>query len=119
MPVHTHAGGNLIEYHRIMEEYRKTPIQFLADIGFLDDRALIGHGVFTTALIEALRHGDRDGDGLIQVSEFAAYVQDRVPELAAGGAARAAIAARGSAGGNQSARYGSRGEDFVFARRLP
>ena len=49
VPVHTHAGGNLIEFQRIMEEYRKTPIQFLADIGFLDDRALIGHGVFTTA----------------------------------------------------------------------
>ena len=49
MPVHTHAGGNLVEFQRIMEEYRKTPIQFLADIGFLDDRTLIGHAVFTTA----------------------------------------------------------------------
>ena len=49
VPVHTHAGGNLIEFQRIMEEYRRTPIQFLADIGFLDDRTLIGHGVFTTA----------------------------------------------------------------------
>src|SRR5467141_1479831 len=48
-PIHTHAGGNLVEFQRIMDEYRKTPIQFLADIGFLDDRALIGHGVFTTA----------------------------------------------------------------------
>jgi 5-methylthioadenosine/S-adenosylhomocysteine deaminase len=48
-PVHTHAGGNLIEFQRIMDEYRKTPIQFLADIGFLDERTLIGHGVFTTA----------------------------------------------------------------------
>jgi len=49
VPVHTHAGGNLIEFERIMQEYRKTPIRFLADIGFLDDRTLIGHGVFTTA----------------------------------------------------------------------
>ena len=49
VPIHTHAGGNLIEFQRIMDEYRKTPIQFLADIGFLDDRTLIGHGVFTTA----------------------------------------------------------------------
>ncbi len=49
VPVHTHAGGNLVEFQRIMDEYRKTPIQFLADIGFLDDRTLIGHGVFTTA----------------------------------------------------------------------
>jgi len=49
VPVHTHAGGNLHELERIMDEYGKTPIQFLADIGFLDSRILIGHGVFTTA----------------------------------------------------------------------
>jgi len=49
VPVHTHAGGTLVEFQRIMDEYRKPPIQFLADIGFLDDRSLIGHGVFTTA----------------------------------------------------------------------
>lgn len=49
VPVHTHAGGNLLEFQRIMEEYRKTPMQFLADIGFLDTQTLIGHGVFTTA----------------------------------------------------------------------
>jgi 5-methylthioadenosine/S-adenosylhomocysteine deaminase len=48
-PIHTHAGGNLIEFQRIMEEYRKTPIRFLADIGFLDERTLLGHVVFTTA----------------------------------------------------------------------
>ncbi len=48
-PVHTHAGGNLVEFQRIIEEYRKTPMRFLADIGFLDARTLLGHGVFTTA----------------------------------------------------------------------
>jgi 5-methylthioadenosine/S-adenosylhomocysteine deaminase len=49
VPIHTHAGGNLIEFERIMAEHRKTPVQFLADIGFLDERTLIGHAVFTTA----------------------------------------------------------------------
>jgi len=49
VPIHTHAGGNLVEFQRIMEEYRKTPVQFLADIGFLDERTLLGHVVFTTA----------------------------------------------------------------------
>jgi len=49
VPIHTHAGGNLVEFQRIMEEHRKTPVQFLADIGFLDDRTLLGHAVFTTA----------------------------------------------------------------------
>lgn len=49
VPIHTHAGGNLVEFQRIIEEYRKTPVQFLADIGFLDDATLLGHVVFTTA----------------------------------------------------------------------
>jgi cytosine/adenosine deaminase-related metal-dependent hydrolase len=47
-PIHTHAGGNLVEFERIMAEHRRTPIQFLSDIGFLDQRTLIGHAVFTT-----------------------------------------------------------------------
>ncbi|MBI3991951.1 MAG: amidohydrolase family protein [Candidatus Lambdaproteobacteria bacterium] len=49
VPVHTHAGGNLLEFAEILREQRRTPIQYLADIGFLDARTLIGHGVFTTA----------------------------------------------------------------------
>ena len=42
-------AATCVEFQRIMDEHRKTPIQFLADIGFLDHRTLIGHGVFTTA----------------------------------------------------------------------
>jgi 5-methylthioadenosine/S-adenosylhomocysteine deaminase len=49
VPIHTHAGGNLVEFERIMSEHRQTPIQFLADIGFLDERTLLGHAVFTSA----------------------------------------------------------------------
>jgi cytosine/adenosine deaminase-related metal-dependent hydrolase len=49
VPIHTHAGGNLVEFQRIMDEHGKTPVQYLADIGFLDARTLLGHVVFTTA----------------------------------------------------------------------
>jgi cytosine/adenosine deaminase-related metal-dependent hydrolase len=49
VPIHTHAGGNLVEFERILAEHRKTPVQFLADLGFLDARTLLGHAVFTTA----------------------------------------------------------------------
>jgi cytosine/adenosine deaminase-related metal-dependent hydrolase len=49
LPIHTHAGGNLLEFDRILKTQRKTPIAYLADIGFLTRRTLIGHGVFTTA----------------------------------------------------------------------
>jgi 5-methylthioadenosine/S-adenosylhomocysteine deaminase len=49
VPIFTHAGGNLVEFHRIMGEHRKTPVQYLADIDFLDEMTLLGHVVFTTA----------------------------------------------------------------------
>jgi 5-methylthioadenosine/S-adenosylhomocysteine deaminase len=49
MPMHTHCGGNLVEFNRVMAEHRKTPVQFLAELGFLGERAILGHGVFTTA----------------------------------------------------------------------
>ncbi len=79
----------------------------------------LGHGVFTSALIEALHNGDSNGNGLIEVSELAAYVEDFVPKLAAGGEARAAIAKRGDAGERQSAHFGTTGSDFALVQRLP
>jgi uncharacterized caspase-like protein len=79
-----------------------------------------GHGVFTWALLDALKNGDRNGNGTIELSELVAHVQDQVPKLAAklNGIGRAAIALRGPTDGSQSARFGSRGEDFALAGRL-
>ena len=53
------------------------------------------HGVFTWALLDALRNGDKNGDGVIELSELVGHVQTVVPRLAAklGGDGRAAIAA--------------------------
>jgi uncharacterized caspase-like protein len=80
----------------------------------------LGHGVFTTALIDALHHGDRDGNGLIEVSELAAYVEEHVPKLANGSEVRAVIANRGvGEAARQSAHLGSTGGDFALVKRLP
>ena len=80
------------------------------------------HGVFTSALLDALRHaGTRDGDK-ITLSALVAHVQSHVPKLAAQfggqGATRAAANFRRSDKGEQSARFGSRGEDFVLVSAL-
>ena len=40
-----------------------------------------GHGVFTYALMEALHKGDTNGNGKIEVTELAAHIEKRVPEL--------------------------------------
>jgi hypothetical protein len=54
------------------------------------------------------------------LSELVGHVQDQVPKIAAklNGIGRAAIAVRGSTDGSQSARFGSKGEDFVMTQRL-
>jgi uncharacterized caspase-like protein len=82
-----------------------------------NETAKLGHGVFTYALLKALHDGDSNNNGLIEVSELAAYVEDLVPKLARGGEGRSAIP-RGAAGGAQSAHFGTTGSDFALVRRL-
>jgi WD40 repeat protein len=80
-----------------------------------------GHGVFTWALIDALFHGDTNGDGLIELSELAAHVQNTVPKISA------EMNSRGIAEvltqilikeDRQTAHFGSTGGDFPVVRRL-
>jgi len=80
----------------------------------------LGHGVFTAALIGALHHSDTNNDGLVQVSELAAYVQQHVPKLADGSEIRAAVVRRGVGDGDQqSVHFGSTGGDFALVKQLP
>jgi uncharacterized caspase-like protein len=79
-----------------------------------------GHGVFTWALLDALRNADRNGNGMIELSELVTHVQDQVPKLAArlNGRGLVAIAVTGSTPDRQSAHFGSHGEDYPLVRRL-
>ena len=81
----------------------------------------LGHRLFTAALIEALHKGDRDGDGYIEVSELADYVQDRVPQLGKGGEIRSAAPKRRRANdseGPHSPRFGTTGGDFKLVKKV-
>ena len=82
--------------------------------------------MFTYALMEALHEGDTNNNGKIELTELAAHVQRRVPELVAelgehDGVVKGAavVAMRGAEGDRQSARFGSTGEDFAVVARLP
>jgi len=77
----------------------------------------LGHGVFTSALIDALHNARTDQNGYIRVSDLAQHVQDLVPKLVAGGEGRSAIP-RGPASISQSARFGTTGSDFALVKRL-
>ena len=79
----------------------------------------LGHGVFTSAVIDALRHGDANRNGLIEISELAAHVEDLVPKLAAGAEGRSILAARGPVAAEmQSAHFGTTGGDFSLVKQL-
>ena len=79
-----------------------------------------GHSVFTWALLDALKNGDRNANGTIELSELVAHVQDQVPKIAAklNGRGFAALATDVSPDYRQSAWFGSRGEDFPLVQRL-
>jgi hypothetical protein len=77
------------------------------------------HALFTGAVL-ALRNADTNSEGLITISALVAYVQDRVPKLAAqvGSKFRSFTAVSNRVEVNQTPRFGSRGEDFPLVRRL-
>jgi WD40 repeat protein len=77
-----------------------------------------GHGVFTWALLDALKNGDTNGDGYIELSELVAHVQDQVPKIATKLNGRGRVVVRRSTRDWQSPRFGSRGEDYALVRRL-
>jgi hypothetical protein len=54
-----------------------------------------GHGAFTWALLDALKNGDRNGNGYIELSELVAHIQNQVPRISAklNGRGRAAVGA--------------------------
>lgn len=87
------------------------------------------HGLFTWALLDALRNGDTNGNGEIALSELVTHVQGLVPQLAAelGATGGTVASVKGSTmisrgarttAIQQTARFGSRGEDFTLVKRL-
>jgi hypothetical protein len=103
-----------------LHEATGRPVLTAAATGQFAHEGLIGatgerHGVFTWAVLDALRNGDTNGNGAIELSELVRHVQSVVPRVAEG-LARAATSE--PVLGKQTARFGSRGEDFVVARRL-
>ena len=103
-----------------LHEATGRPVLAAAAAGQFAHEGLIGktgerHGVFTWAVLDAMRNGDANGNNLIELSELVGHVQRVVPKIAAG-VVRAATPE--PVWGKQAARFGSRGEDFVLGQRL-
>lgn len=48
VPLTLHASQSVMEFQEIAKRYGKTPMEWLESIGFLSERLLIGHGLYTT-----------------------------------------------------------------------
>lgn len=46
VPLTIHAAQSVVEFHEMVGRYGRSPIEWLADIDFLDERVIIGHGIF-------------------------------------------------------------------------
>ncbi len=46
--IHMHAAQSLSEFHESLRRYGKTPVQYLYDTGFLDDKVILTHVLYTT-----------------------------------------------------------------------
>jgi 5-methylthioadenosine/S-adenosylhomocysteine deaminase len=46
LPWQTHAAQSVNEFQEMIRRHGKTPIQWMADIGVMGDRTIIGHGIF-------------------------------------------------------------------------
>jgi cytosine/adenosine deaminase-related metal-dependent hydrolase len=48
VPIHLHVAQSLFEFHDSLRRYAKTPVQYLDSIGFLDERTILTHLIYTT-----------------------------------------------------------------------
>ena len=45
LPMHIHLAETLTEVGECVQKYNRTPVQLLEDVGFLEHKCLIAHGV--------------------------------------------------------------------------
>lgn len=46
LPFQIHAAQSMTEFQEMQRRYGKTPIQWMSDIGVLNERSIVGHGIF-------------------------------------------------------------------------
>ena len=68
-----HAAQSVVEFHEITRRHGFTPIQWLHEMGLLDERAVIGHGIFLDDHPSTPWHTKRDLDILAETGTTVAH----------------------------------------------
>lgn len=58
VPITIHAAQSFTEFNEITRRHGRTPVEWLDDIGFLDKRVIIGHGIFLGGSPAVRYHAD-------------------------------------------------------------
>ncbi len=80
------AVRGAVEERAIAQLARSTGTHWLTSTGstqFATEFAALGHGAFTSVLLDGLRGAADAGDGIVSVNEIKAYVEAKVPEVTA------------------------------------
>jgi 5-methylthioadenosine/S-adenosylhomocysteine deaminase len=68
-----HAAQSVVEFHEITRRHGFTPIQWLHEMGLLDERAVIGHGIFLDDHPSTPWHTKRDVSILAETGTTVAH----------------------------------------------
>lgn len=68
-----HAAQSVVEFHEITRRHGFTPIQWLHEMGLLDQQAVIGHGIFLDDHPSTPWHTERDLDILADTGTTVAH----------------------------------------------
>lgn len=60
LPFQIHAAQSTVEFHEITRRHGKTPVEWLASLGVLSPRSIIGHGIFLDS--HTSTHWPKTGD---------------------------------------------------------
>ncbi|NLE76302.1 MAG: amidohydrolase family protein, partial [Chloroflexi bacterium] len=88
VPVHMHTSQSLFEFHDSLRRYGKTPVQLLDSIGFLDERTIITHLIFTTLHPASGFPKDNDSDLRLVAASGATVAHDPLVYARSGKALR-------------------------------
>jgi hypothetical protein len=107
---------------RLHEATGRTVLAAAAEGQYAYEDKRVQHGFLTWAFLQALRNGDVNHNGTIEMSELLAHVLETVPNLAAqfGSRSSAAVAVTGSTGlvKRQTPQFGLMSDYWAFARRI-
>lgn len=68
-----HAAQSVVEFHEITRRHGVTPIGWLDDMGLLDERSIIGHGIFLDDHPSTRWHTETDLDRLAETGATVAH----------------------------------------------